>query len=91
MTKLMEWITMLVLIVSVWFAIITQNIGNLAIDYPNATFLWPLGLLILFGLWALSVIVYRVATFNDCPEAAAELQTQIKEAKEDLKKQGLKF
>lgn len=87
----MEWLTLIALIIGVWFGVLTQNIGNLAIDYPNLTFLWPIGLVIAFGLWALSVIIYRVATFNDCPEAVEELQAQIKEAKEDLKKKGLKF
>ena len=30
-------------------------------------------------------------TFNDCDEAAAELQKQISEAREDLRKKGFKF
>ena len=87
----MEWLTGIAVILGVWFSVITQNIGNLAIDYPNLTFLWPLLLLVLFGLYSVFVICYRVVTFNDCPEAAEELQKQIKEAKEDLKKKGLKF
>ena len=87
----MEWLSLITVIIGVWFTILTQNVGHLAIDYPNATFLWPLGLVVLFGIYAVSVIAYRVWTFNDCPEAAAELQGQIKEAKEDLKKKGLKF
>ena len=91
MTKLMEWLTAIVLILAVWFSVITQNIGNLAIDYPNLTFLWPLVLLVFFGIYSVLVICYRVVTFNDCPEAAEELQKQIVEAKEDLKKRGLKY
>lgn len=91
MTKLMEWLSGLALIFAVWFAVLTQNVGNVAIDYPNTTFLWPLGLVIGFGIYSLSVIVYRVITFNDCPEAAEELKKQISEAKQDLKKKGLKL
>ena len=91
MTKLMEWLTAIVLILAVWFSVITQNIGNLAKDYPNLTFLWPLVLLVFFGIYSVLVICYRVVTFNDCPEAAEELQKQIVEAKEDLKKRGLKY
>ena len=87
----MEWLSLLAVIVSTWYAVLTQNIGNLAIDYPNATFLWPVGLVLLFGIYAVTVIVHRVATFNDCTEAAEELQKQIKEAKEDLRDKGLKF
>jgi dolichyl-phosphate mannosyltransferase polypeptide 3 len=37
------------------------------------------------------VIAYRVYSFNDCTEAAAELKQQIAEARADLKKKGLKF
>ena len=91
MTKLMQWLCLLALIVGVWFAILTQNVGNLATDYPNLSFLWPIGLVIVVGIWCLCLIVYRVLTFNDCPEAAEELQREIKAAKEDLKKKGLKF
>ena len=33
----------------------------------------------------------RVATFNDCEEAAKELQQQISEAREDLRGKGFNF
>ena len=39
----------------------------------------------------LSLNVSRVATFNDCEEAAKELQEQISEAREDLRKKGFNF
>ena len=91
MTKLLEWVTGFILIMGIWFSVLTQNIGNVSIDYPNLTFLWPVLLLILFGIYSVLVICYRVVTFNDCPEAAEELQKQIVEAKEDLKKKGLEF
>ena len=39
----------------------------------------------------LNLIVSRVATFNDCEEAAKELQEQISEAREDLRKKGFNF
>jgi dolichyl-phosphate mannosyltransferase polypeptide 3 len=38
-----------------------------------------------------SICIVRVATFNDCEEAAAELQQQISEAREDLRSKGFKF
>ncbi len=42
--------------------------------------------------WSDTVLcVFRVATFNDCEEAAAELQKQISEAREDLRSKGFKF
>ena len=44
-------------------------------------------------IWVYSVVVilYRVATFNDCNEAAIELKQQIEEARKDLKSKGFKF
>ena len=37
------------------------------------------------------LINFRVATFNDCDEAADEVMGQIKEAREDLRTKGFKF
>ncbi len=51
----------------------------------------PVYLLVAIGCYSLATVGYRVATFNDCEDAAKELQAQIKEAKEDLKKKGLKM
>lgn len=45
----------------------------------------------LFQIYSVWTILYRVFTFNDCPEAAAEIQRQIKEAKADLTAKGFKF
>merc|ERR1712141_27953 len=91
MTKLLEWISGLIIIIAVWAGIWTTNIGNLALSYPNTTMFWPVYLVILFGLYSIAVIGYRVYTFNNCPEAAEELQREIGEAKEDLKTKGMTF
>lgn len=45
----------------------------------------------IFGLVSAVIVLYRVSTFNDCKEAAEEIQQQIKEAKEDLSRKGFKF
>lgn len=42
-------------------------------------------------LYAVVTVLYRVFTFNDCPEAAEELQKHIDEAKADLSAKGFKF
>ena len=36
-------------------------------------------------------VMIRVATFNDCEDAAKELQLQISEAREDLRSKGFNF
>ena len=49
----------------------------------------PLLLLIGLAIYALSSIGYSMLTFEDCPEAAKEIETQVKEAKIELKKKGV--
>ena len=51
----------------------------------------PIWSIIALGLYALSSVLYRVATMGDFPEAADELSTQILEAKEKLKTAGYTF
>jgi dolichyl-phosphate mannosyltransferase polypeptide 3 len=40
---------------------------------------------------SVSIIAWRVYTFNDCKEAAKELKQEIADAKTDLRKKGFKF
>mmetsp|Transcript_13015 Transcript_13015/g.23920 ORF Transcript_13015/g.23920 Transcript_13015/m.23920 type:complete len:112 (-) Transcript_13015:136-471(-) len=51
----------------------------------------PLWALLSLGLYALFSVLYRVATFGDCPEAADELSKQIVTAKEKLNAAGFAF
>jgi len=92
MTKLAEWLTALVLLLSLWWA--TSN-GKVAPEWsarnPIVATWWPLAALFLFGLYCLATIVYRVATFNDCPEAAEELKRDIAEARKELKAKGVEL
>ena len=90
MTKLMEWLTGLLAIFAVWLSILFGS--DLANTHPNLTLFWPILFLVIpFGLFSVAVIIYRVYNFNDCSEAAEELQGEIKAAKEDLKKKGMVF
>uniref|UniRef100_A0A6M2E2D9 Dolichol-phosphate mannosyltransferase subunit 3 n=1 Tax=Amblyomma tuberculatum TaxID=48802 RepID=A0A6M2E2D9_9ACAR len=87
MTKLMQWLLGLSIFVAVWGALLSQRMG--AAD----THIWllPVYTCVVFGVYATSVVIYRVLTFNNCEEAATELKKQIVEAREDLKKRGYKF
>eukprot|EP01083_Nonionella_stella_P018899 52574_1 len=51
----------------------------------------PIWAILCLGVYALSSVLYRVATFGDCPEAADELSKQIVGAKEKLKAAGFAF
>ncbi|RXM37479.1 Dolichol-phosphate mannosyltransferase subunit 3 [Acipenser ruthenus] len=92
MTKLMEWLSGLTVLGVLWAAVTFDLLG---LDPPEAVLQvsWPLPvfLLVALGCFSLGTVGYRVATFNDCQTAAAELQAQIREAKTDLQRKGLRF
>ena len=89
MTKLMEWLTGFLAIFTVWLSILIGS--NLANSHPKTLF-WPILFIVIpFGLFSVAEIIYRVYNFNDCAEAAKELQSEIKTAREDLKKKGMGF
>lgn len=92
MTKLMQWLSGVSLLGAIW-ALVTFDLLELSLPQPYKEVAWPmpLYLLVSFGCFSLATVGYRVATFNDCEDAAKELQQQIKEAKEDLRKKGLKM
>lgn len=92
MTKLLEWVFGVLLLGAAW-AVVTFDPLDLRLPQAYREVAWPMPvyLLVVFGCYALATLGYRVATFNDCEEAARELQGQIKEAKEDLRKKGLKM
>merc|ERR1712243_349677 len=75
MTKLLEFLTLVASISSLWLAVYLEAVDTCC--YRSSILLSPLLLVITFGLYSVCVIAYRVATFNDCEEAALELQKQI--------------
>ena len=95
MTKLMEWLAGIAIVIGLWMAILVERMNsansNTIWDVkPNAyiVLVWPLGLIAAFGIYSVLVIGKRVYDFNDCQEAAEELKKQILEAKTDLKSKG---
>ncbi|KAF1381748.1 hypothetical protein PFLUV_G00157220 [Perca fluviatilis] len=92
MTKLVEWLFGVSVVGAAW-ALVSFDLLDLSLPQTYREVAWPmpLYLLVSFGCYSLATVGYRVATFNDCDEAAKELQGQIKEAKEDLRKKGLKM
>ncbi|MEQ2268392.1 Dolichol-phosphate mannosyltransferase subunit 3, partial [Xenotaenia resolanae] len=92
MTKLLQWLLGVSLLGAIW-AVVAFDLLELSLTRTYREVAWPmpLYLLVSFGCYSLATVGYRVATFNDCDEAARELQEQIKEAKDDLKKKGLRM
>ncbi|XP_065276351.1 LOW QUALITY PROTEIN: dolichol-phosphate mannosyltransferase subunit 3 [Emys orbicularis] len=92
MTKLAQWLCGLALLGTAWATLALEPLG-LHLPLPCRQVLWPFPvyLLVAFGCYSLATIGYRLATFNDCEAAAKELQEQIREARADLSRRGLKF
>ncbi|XP_069735020.1 dolichol-phosphate mannosyltransferase subunit 3 [Phaenicophaeus curvirostris] len=92
MTKLGQWLCGLALLGSAWAALALEAPGlRLPAPFREALLPLPLYLLVAFGCYSLATVGYRLATFNDCEEAAAELQEHIREARRDLRQRGLRF
>jgi len=93
MTKLVEWLVLLVVFASIWVAYFLpiELLKDSDPEVKSFVFWSPLIFVVAFGLISVFIIAYRVATFNDCKEAAAELKRQIEEARADLLSKGLKM
>ncbi|XP_066255634.1 dolichol-phosphate mannosyltransferase subunit 3 [Euwallacea similis] len=92
MTKLSEWMVTAVTLGMLWLALLTNIIDNsFAKNHYTLLFWSPIIFAALFGVSALSLVLYRAYTFNDCDDAAEELQKEIIEAKAALTNLGFKF
>ncbi|CAK1542392.1 unnamed protein product [Leptosia nina] len=92
MTKLLEWISVASAFFAIWYSLIGGYVKHPLIEANMSLILIsPICFVIIFGLYALTVVLYRVFTFNNCESAFLELQRQIKEANKDLVAKGLKW
>ena len=88
-TKLGQWLIVAGVIATIWLLNMTGT--TVVRDYPHFSLFWPIYLVICFGLASVGIIAKRVYDFNDCKEAAEELQRQIRDAKLDLRSKGLEL
>lgn len=93
MIKALEWIAGGLLFLAFWLSLVTKKIDVTSDCWclQHVIFYLPLYAVIVFGAVSAIIVLYRTLTFTDCPEAAKELQEQIKAARIDLKKRGLKL
>lgn len=57
----------------------------------NYGYIWALLYIMVYGLYALSLVIYKSVTFNDCRSAADSLKQEIVEARIGLVKKGFNF
>ncbi|KAH8358710.1 hypothetical protein KR093_001879 [Drosophila rubida] len=92
MTNLQRWLFFATLFAVPYFALVLGSVQTkLTSKYLLHIQLLPLLLIVLFGIYSVVTVLYRTFTFNDCPEAAKELQAEILEARKDLIAKGFKF
>jgi len=89
MTKLAEWCVGLGSAATIWYLLYSRSIDSGLTD--SQILIGPFILAALIATIILSILIHRIRTFNDCPEAAAELRKQIEHAREDLTAKGFKF
>jgi dolichyl-phosphate mannosyltransferase polypeptide 3 len=70
---------------SVWLALIN---GSDSTSNPLVLYA-PVWLIVLLGLYAIGSVVFGLISFKDTPEAAAEIERQILEAKAEMKTRGV--
>ena len=71
--------------VSIWIALIKSSEST-----PNPLVLYaPVWAIILLGIYAAGSVILGLMSFKDTPEAAAEIERQIIEAKKEMKRRGV--
>ncbi|XP_068622751.1 dolichol-phosphate mannosyltransferase subunit 3 [Battus philenor] len=92
MTKLLEWISVTSAAFAVWYSLIGGYVKHPMIEQNmKLIMVSPILFVILFGLYAVFIVLFRVFTFNNCEDAAKELKEEILEAKKDLHDRGLRW
>lgn len=72
-----RWATVTVVVAAVWIALLADavpGVGPLAPSGRSVLLALPAYALVAFGAWSMAVVGARLATFNDCDAAAAELR-----------------
>ncbi|XP_033163516.1 dolichol-phosphate mannosyltransferase subunit 3 [Drosophila mauritiana] len=92
MTNLQRWLFYASLFAIPYLSVVLGTVQTqLTTKYFLHFQLLPLLLLVIFGIYSVWTVLYRTLTFNDCPEAAKELQDEIQEARKDLIAKGFRF
>ncbi|TMW69260.1 hypothetical protein Poli38472_001416 [Pythium oligandrum] len=92
MLKYQKWLTTLVVFLSLWLFLCKYTSEQVADPRVfQVVQVLPMYALVSFGAYSLAVIALSVMAVTDCPEAAKELDRQVLEAKEDLRKKGMKL
>ncbi|KAE8749113.1 hypothetical protein FOCC_FOCC004282 [Frankliniella occidentalis] len=92
-TKLQQWLLALATFSGFWATLVAKAAQpqHFLHKHEFLVLALPVILIGLFGIYAVFTVLYRVFTFNNCEEAAEELNKQIKQARKDLTSKGFSF
>ncbi|CAG0900621.1 unnamed protein product [Cyprideis torosa] len=86
MTRLAHWLLGLIVASLIWLTWLS-TLASISVH----ALLVPAYFVIAFGIYCIVILSYRVATFNECPEAATQMRQDIEEARADLLRRGYVF
>ena len=75
------------LFLAVWYAGLSNQTD---LESPNPLIVYaPVWAIMLLAIYGIGSIAYGVAVFEDMPEAAAEINKHVIEARQEMKKRGV--
>ncbi|KAI8391471.1 dolichol-phosphate mannosyltransferase subunit 3 [Radiomyces spectabilis] len=89
MTRATEAFTTLAIAVTVYIVLFLGLLPLPDVIQNKIVPVFPWWALVSFGSYSLGNLGWHIMTFSDCPEAYAELMTEIQAAKADLQSKGV--
>ena len=97
MLRYQKWLTIIVLYVVLYsahlssspsdpYSLLTASLSTYPPTTSSLKTLSPLLILLALALYAVLDIAYVVLTFNDCKDAAREIEVQVKEARREMRR-----
>jgi Dolichol-phosphate mannosyltransferase subunit 3 (DPM3) len=86
MLRYQVFLSRLIAFLCIWYTILRSGVvekGNLWVDYA------PIWAIVLLGIYAVTSVATGVVQLKDYPEAAAEIEHQIAQAKTEMMKRGI--
>mmetsp|Transcript_16690 Transcript_16690/g.33221 ORF Transcript_16690/g.33221 Transcript_16690/m.33221 type:complete len:95 (-) Transcript_16690:444-728(-) len=84
-------ISLVAVFIAVWYYAAADAVYPPTTAAGAAVAYAPVWAVLALGVYAAGAVAVGVATFADCPEAAAELEGQIAEARAELTRRGVKM
>lgn len=88
---MIRWLPITIGLFFVWASLLLRPPFNIDSNLKYHAMLAPIYFLLIFILVSIFTIIYRVKAFKDCTDAYHQLENEIIESRENLKKKGFSF